>query len=449
VSNAIEHPQTVEMRHPEALHKSSSNARVHSKRQIRQLAKTMAAVGFIGAVIVDENDIILAGEARIEAAKLRKMALVPTIKVGGLTAAKKRVFMLADNKLNEWAGWDRDILVVELGELADLLPTLELDLSITGFEPAELDILLSDRTSQQEPLDTLPEIDPVTVTQPGDLWRLNEHRLLCASALQSASFAKLMEEARARMVFADPPYNVRVSNIQGRGRIKHGEFAFASGEMTAREYIEFLKTTLGNAASVSVDGAVSFVCHDWRHVAEIAEAAGEVYAAALNICIWVKTNAGQGAFYRSAHEFIGVYRAGQGGHQNNVQLGRHGRNRTNVWAYAGINSFGKGRMEALAWHPTVKPVALVADAMRDCTTKGDVVLDPFIGSGTTILAGEKIDRKVFGLEIDPKYVDVAIQRWETYTKREATLEDGRTYADVKAERKKLQPADQQYKRSAS
>ena len=437
MTNEIPTLPIIEMRPPQALHKSSSNVRIHPKKQIRQIAKTIDVVGFIGAVIVDENDVILAGEARTEAAKLREMPLVPTIKVSGLSTAKKRVFMLADNKLNEWAGWNRETLVVELGELAGLLPELELDLSITGFEPAEIDVLFTDQASQPEPLDSFPSFDSVVATQPGDLWRLNEHRLMCASALHFSNFDKLMEGAQARMVFADPPYNVRVADIQGRGRIKHGEFAFASGEMTSQEYVEFLKNTLGNAAKVSADGAISYVFHDWRHVREMAEAAGEIYGATLNICIWVKTNGGQGSFYRSAYESVGVYGIGHERHQNNVQLGRYGRNRTNVWTYPGVNSFGKGRMEALASHPTVKPVALVADAMRDCTTKGDVVLDPFIGSGTTILAGEKIGRKVFGLEVDPKYVDVAIQRWETYTKREATLEDGRTYAEVKAERPRL------------
>jgi DNA modification methylase len=351
--------------------------------------------------------------------------------------------MLADNKLNEWAGWNREILVVELGELANLLPELELDLSITGFEPAEIDILFADKTSQHEPIDTLPEVDQVVVTQLGDVWQLDQHRLMCASALNPQSFTVLMADKNARMVFADPPYNVRVADIQGRGRIKHSEFEFASGEMSPPQYVEFLKTTFGNALIFLVDGAVIYICHDWRHVAELAEATTELFADTLNLCIWVKTNAGLGSFYRSAHELIGVYRSGQKGHQNNVQLGRHGRNRTNVWTYPGINSFGAGRMEALASHPTVKPVALVADAMRDCTTAGDVVLDPFMGSGTTILAGEKIGRKVFGLEIDPKYVDVAIQRWESYTKREATLQDGRTYAEVKADRIEPQSRDQQ------
>jgi hypothetical protein len=289
VTDEFHTPPAVEMLPPQVLHKNPSNARIHSKRQIRQLVKTMDATGFIGAVIVDENDVILAGEARVEAAKLRGMSLIPTIKVVGLSGAQKRIFALADNKLNEMAGWNQEVLVIELGELADLLPKLELDLSITGFEPAEVDALFADRMSQHEPLDLLPAIDPAIVTQSGDLWHLNEHHLMCATALHSPNFDRLMGGARARMVFADPPYNVRVADVQGRGRIKHSEFAFASGEMSSKDYVEFLKNALGNAANVSVDGAVSYVCHDWRHVRELAEAASQVYAAALNLCIWVKT----------------------------------------------------------------------------------------------------------------------------------------------------------------
>jgi DNA modification methylase len=237
------------------------------------------------------------------------------------------------------------------------------------------------------------------------------------------------------MLFADPPYNVRIASVQGRGHIKHPEFAFASGEMSAQEYVAFLQEALGNAAHVSVEGAVHYVCVDWRHIAELIAAGRLIYGAMLNLCVWTKSNPGQGSFYRSQHELIGVFRVGNAGHRNNVELGRFGRNRSNVWVYPGVSGFGAGRLDMLAMHPTVKPIALVADAMRDCTTKGDVVLDPFLGSGTTILAAEKIGRRARGLEFEPRYVDVAIRRWEAYTKAEAVLEgDGRTYAEIKAER---------------
>ena len=246
------------------------------------------------------------------------------------------------------------------------------------------------------------------------------------------------------MVSADPPYNVQVADVQGRGRIKHPEFAFASGEMSEDQYIAFLGKALSNAARVSADGAIHYVFIDWRHIFELVAAARPIYGAMLNICVWAKTSAGQGSFYRSQTEFVGVFQVGKNGHQNNIRLGRFGRNRSNLWTYPGMSGFGPGRREMLAMHPTVKPVALVADAMRDCTTKGDIVLDPFLGSGTTAVAAEKVGRRCFGLECEPRYVDVAIRRWEACTKLEAVLDgDGRTYAEVKAERLESRGIDPQ------
>jgi hypothetical protein len=205
--------------------------------------------------------------------------------------------------------------------------------------------------------------------------------------------------------------------------------------MTDAEFKHFLTTCLGAAAAVSRDGAVHFVCMDWRHIDLLMAAGRGVYRAILNLVVWAKTNPGQGSFYRSQHELIGVFRVGSEPHQNNVVLGRHGRNRSNVWTYAGVNSFGAGRDEALAMHPTVKPVALVADALRDCTSKGELVLDPFLGSGTTVIAAEKIGRRCFGLDYEPAFVDVAVRRWQAYTKTDAILEDdGRSFDEIAQER---------------
>jgi DNA modification methylase len=211
----------------------------------------------------------------------------------------------------------------------------------------------------------------------------------------------------------------RFLSIGGRGRVKHAEFAFASGEMTSPEYVEFLESALGNATRVSRDGAVHFVCCDWRHVTEIIEAGGLAYGETLNVAVWVKSNAGQGSFYRSQHEFVVVFRAGEAAHLNNIELGRHGRSRSNVWNYRGVNTFGAGRMEELRSHPTVKPVALVADAMRDCTRRRDIVLDTFSGSGTTIMAAERIGRRAYAMDVEPRYVDVAVRRWQAFTKKDA------------------------------
>ena len=243
------------------------------------------------------------------------------------------------------------------------------------------------------------------------------------------------------MAFLDPPYNVRVKSVVGRGRIKHAEFAMASGEMSPSGFTAFLEETLGNAAGVSRDGAVHFVCMDWRHIRELIEAGREIYGEMLNLVVWEKTNAGQGSFYRSAHELVGVFRVGDAKHLNNVQLGRHGRSRSNVWHYAGVNTFRVGRMAELAAHPTVKPVAMVADALKDCTRRGDIVLDTFAGAGTTILAAERVGRLAHSLELEPKYVDVAIRRWQAFTRRDAVHADtGQTFEDVAGDRKDAQPA---------
>jgi DNA modification methylase len=361
---------------------------------------------------------------------------VPVIRFDHLTAAQTRANVIADNKLAEQAGWDREILALELGALIDLLPTEGFDVSLTGFEAPEIDLLLADMApSRPEPEDMLPPLPRNPTTRRGDLWRLGKHRLLCGDAREAADFARLMEGAVAAAVFCDPPYNRRGSEIGGRGRIRHPGFAFASGEMAPAQFRRFLRETLGNGVRVSAEGALHYVCMDWRCIDVLFDVGRELYGETLNLVVWNKSNAGQGSFYRSQHELIGVFRVGGHPHRNNIELGRFGRNRSNVWTYAGVNTFGRGRMEALAAHPTVKPVSLVADALLDCTGRGDAVLDQFAGSGTTILAAEKVGRIGFGVEYEPGYVDVAIKRWQRATKLEATLcGDGRSFGEIGAVR---------------
>jgi DNA modification methylase len=429
-------PQIV-LRSPSSMRPNPRNARTHSKKQVRQIAASIRAAGFIGAVIIDENDVVLAGAGRLKACEELGLPGVPTITVTGLSEAQKRAFALADNKIAENAGWDREILLQELGELGPLLEPLNLDLTLTGFEPAEIDTLHADlHGDRPDPADSVPTVEEEIVTQTGDLWCLGHHRLLCGDARSPNDLDRLMAGSHAGMAFLDPPYNVRVADVQGRGRIKHREFAFASGEMESSEYVAFLREALANAARVSINGGLHYVCIDWRHVVEMVTAAKTVFGAMLNLAVWAKTNAGQGSFYRSQHELIGVFRVGHEGHRNNIELGRFGRNRSNLWTYAGVNSFGQKRMEHLGMHPTVKPIALIADAMRDCTIKGDIVLDCFAGSGSTLMAAEKVGRRGRGVEFEPRYVDVAIRRWEAHTKSEAVLDggDGRTFAEIKAER---------------
>lgn len=417
------------------------NARTHSKKQIRQIAASMGRFGVINPIIVDANGRIVAGHARAEAAKLLGLPFVPVIRISHLNEAEIRAYMLADNKLAANAGWDREQLAIELEELQITLPQIGLDLDITGFEAAEVDLLLGDMASSKtDPSDELPSLPDRAVTQRGDLWRLGKHWLLCADARDTEALRRVMDGQQAAAVFCDPPYNVRMRSIGGRGRIRHQDFAVASGEMNRVQFQGFLAVTLGLAARFSRQGAVHFVCMDWRHIVDLIEAGREVYGEMLNLVVWNKSNAGQGSFYRSQHELIAVFRVGETGHRNNVELGRFGRNRSNVWTYAGVNTFGRNRLEQLAMHPTVKPVAMVADALLDCTVRGDNVLDSFGGSGTLVLAAEKVGRRAHVLEIDPRYVDVAIARWQAETKLEATLaDDGRSFEVVAKARKGLPP----------
>lgn len=418
------------------LHPSKRNARTHSKKQIEQIVSSIRRFGWTYPILVDEQGNILCGVGRWLAAQKLGLAKVPVIILSNLGDTEKRALALADNKIAANAGWDRAVLAAELGELAILLPELNLDIQITGFEAAEIDSLMGDLVdSEQDPADISPQISQVPVSRKADLWLLGRHRLFCGDCSDDTDVRALMDREQAAMIFADPPFNVRIGATVGRGKIKHREFAFASGEMSPSQFIVFLKKWMKLVTQFSADGSIHYVCIDWRHLAEILAAGEGIYSELKNVVVWAKTNAGQGSLYRSQHEFIFVFKNGGASHQNNVELGRHGRNRSNVWTYPGVNTFRHGRLDDLTVHPTVKPVAMVADAMRDCSSRGDIVLDPFMGSGTTILAAEKVGRKAYGIEIDPWYVDVAVRRWQEFTKRDAILETtGQTFDEVAAER---------------
>lgn len=407
------------------------NARTHSKKQIGLIKKSIETFGQIKPVILDDQNTILAGHGFVDAAKLAGLTHVNALRFSHLTETQKRAYLLADNKIAEQAGWDREILSLELGELAALLPVEGLEISLTGFHVAEVDLLLADMDAPAESDPEVPELPDRAVTQQDDIWLLGRHRLLCGDAQVSSNFPLLMSGDVAAAVFCDPPYNLRVSEIGGRGRIKHPEFAFGSGEMTPLQFREFLVTTLGHSTLVSAPGAVHFVCMDWRHIDILMDVGRELYGAMLNLVVWNKSNAGQGSFYRSQHELIAVFRVGTEAHRNNIELGRFGRNRSNVWTYPGANTFNSRQIGLLASHPTVKPTAMVSDALLDCTKRGDVVLDQFAGSGTTLLAAEKTGRAARAIEYEPRYVDVAVQRWQLLTRLDATLSgDGRTFDEI-------------------
>lgn len=404
-----------------ALRPHERNARTHSRRQIEQIASSIERFGFTNPVLVDQKDRIIAGHGRVEAAKLLGLEAVPVVAIEGMSEAERRAYIIADNRLAELAGWDEELLRLELGDIVGLEP--DFDLALTGFEGAELEALLDVPVSADE--DNAIEVDECAsvVTRAGDLWLLGNHRLICGDARDASVYHRLMDGKRAQMIFTDPPYNVPVNgHICGLGKVRHDEFAMASGEMSQAEFTRFLREVMVQLADASAEGSIHFLCMDWRHMKEMLDASEGVYTELKNLIVWNKDNGGMGSFYRSKHELIFAFKNGSAAHINNFELGQHGRYRTNVWDYAGINSMHADRNEELAMHPTVKPVAMVADAIRDCSKRGGIVLDAFSGSGTTIIAAERTGRRAHVIELDPRYVDVAVRRLEKETNRQAMLE---------------------------
>jgi len=411
------------------------NARTHSAKQIAQIAASIKAFGFNNPVLIDKDGGIIAGHGRVEAAKTLGHATVPCVRLEHLDDAQKRAYILADNKLAEKAGWDPEILKIELHHLTSL--DLDFDISVTGFEMPEIDLLLGDAKPESDPADAVPEVDQgPAVTRLGDIWQIGPHRLICGDSTKPETYARLLDGACAQMVFTDPPYNVKIDgHVSGLGSVKHREFAMASGEMSTSEFTRFLGDVFANLAAHTVDGAIHFICMDWRHMSEVLAAATPVYSKLKNLCVWSKTNGGMGSLYRSQHELVFVYKSGRAAHINNVELGKHGRYRTNVWSYAGANTFSRTRDDDLEMHPTVKPVALVADAILDCSKRKGIVLDAFGGSGTTLVAAERTGRRGYAIELDPHYCDVIVRRLETIMASEAThVETGKGLTQVATER---------------
>jgi DNA modification methylase len=400
------------------------NARIHSRKQIRQIAESVSRFGFTNPVLIDCENRILAGHGRVEAARELGMESVPCLRIDHMTPAEKRAYVLADNKLALNAGWDEELLALELKKLMEI--DIDFDIGVTGFSIAEIDGLMEGLAPEEtgNPADDrLPDPDSIpSRCRPGDIWRLGPHRLICGDALNSAAVAALMDGERAEMVFTDPPYNVAIEgNVSGLGKIRHCEFAMASGEMTQTEFREFLSSALANLAAYSLDGSIHFVCMDWRHMGEMLAAGETNYAELKNRIVWAKDNGGMGAFYRSRHELIFAFKNGSAPHINSFELGQHGRYRTNVWEYRGVNTFKTGRLDELALHPTVKPVAMMADAIKDVSRRGGIVLDLFGGSGSTLIAADKTGRRARICELDPTYCDRMLQRWEVYAKDDAEL----------------------------
>jgi DNA modification methylase len=424
----------VELRPLAALQPAHRNARTHSDKQIEQIAASIRKFGFTNPVLVDDAGRIVAGHGRVEAARRIGLTEVPVISLAHLSADELRAYALADNKLAANAGWDPEILRIEFAELSAL--ELDFDLEITGFSTTEIDLTIGDGNNGTEDEECLDDLLPAgrCHVQLDDLWLLGEHRLLCADARTPGSYHALMEDERARMVFSDPPYNVRVDgHVGGLGSVKHAEFAMASGEMSQSEFTAFLAAVFRNEAEVSVNGAIHFQCMDWRHMNEMLEAGDAVYSELKNLCVWAKDNGGMGSFYRSQHELVFVWKVGTAPHLNTVELGKNGRYRTNVWNYPGATKTGANA--DLAMHPTVKPVPMIMDAIKDTSKRGEIVLDAFGGSGSTLIAAEKTKRRARLIELEPKYCEVTIRRWERLTAAHAVLAStGETFAQMCARR---------------
>ena len=422
----------IQQRPIEGLIAFGRKSRVHSRDQITQIALSITTFGFNNPVLVDEDGKVLSGNARVEAARLLKWLTVPCVQASHMTSVQKRAYVIAENRLGELASWDNDVLRLEFEELIEI--KTDFSLEVTGFSDPQIDSIVLAGEGGGERGDNIPAPPEDPVSEVGDLWLLGDHRLACGDATKSEVVGRLMNGVEARTVFTDPPYNVPVAgHITSGGQ--HGEFVMASGEMSDTEFTTFLTRVIDRILETLAPGGLAYFCMDWRGAKPTLDAAATAGAELINLCVWDKTAGGMGSLYRSRHELVFVLRKPGASHINRVQLGSNGRNRANVWAYTGVNGFGAKKAKMREMHPTVKPLALVRDAILDSTARGDAVLDLFSGSGTTLIAAEHSGRRGFATELDPRYVDVGIIRWQDFTGRQARLAaTGETFDEVRAKR---------------
>lgn len=402
------------------LTRSPRSARVHNRKKLKKLQKLIERFGQVVPILVDQHGEIVDGHAVHEVMTNLGYDEIAVLVVQNRNQDEIRALRLALNRLPQEAAWDNDKLRTEFRELV----ALGFDMELTGFDAVEIDMTFSvdepaaDSVEEEDVADLQP--NGQTVVQVGDIWLLGRHRVACGDARDPSLMARLAEQRSVSAVFTDPPYNVQIDSfVSGLGKTRHREFAMASGEMAREEFIAFLCDFIATAKPNLAAGAILYICMDWRHLLELLVAVERQELEVKNICVWTKSNAGMGTFYRSQHEMVVVCKHGDAPHQNHFELGQHGRSRSNVWRYAGVNTFGKDRMELLASHPTVKPTTMIVDALKDVTRRGDVVLDSFLGSGSTLIAAEETGRICLGVEFDPAYVQVAIRRWQRRTGRDA------------------------------
>lgn len=409
-----------------------NHTRKHSKGKINKLANLISEYGFLIPVLIDSaHQEIIAGHARLHAAHELELKEVPIIAIEHLSAEQIRAFRIADNKITDGSDWDIEALKTEFLELKEL----DFDLSLTAFELPEIDLIILDEDQKTIEDDVIPEMPEKTVIVPGDVFQLGNHRIACLDCRDKEAVNTLLDDKPANLVITDPPYNVKVNGHVLSHTKSHAEFAMASGEMSKSEFTEFLTSVFEVFASISIDGSLHYHFIDHKHVEEMLDAGSSVYDDRLNICVWSKTNAGMGSLYRSQHEFCCLFKKGNAPHTNNVQLGKFGRHRTNVWSYPGMNTFSEDRDELLSAHPTVKNTQMIADVILDASNASDIIFDGFLGSGTTLIAAEKTERVCYGTEIEPKFIEVIINRFLNESGEEAIhVDTGLTFEKLKIQR---------------
>jgi DNA modification methylase len=416
------------------------NARKHSDHQIKLLMGSINAFGFVGVLVIGEDNVIVSGHGRFEAARRLQLASLPCVRVEHLTPEAKAALALADNKLAEHSSWDEAALAETLSELSTA--DLDFDIGATGFDSVDLDRLLGNEVQErhrangatdvsEDPADEIPEIrnDFPSVSQLGMAWRLGKHCVVHGDALDPSTYSRLLGDQMATQVVTDPPYNVPNAGHVSSKNFR--EFPMAHGELSAPQFTGFLAQSLKNSAAHLRDGAILHVFMDWRHMNEMQAAAAAAKLLVKNLCVWAKPSPGQGSFYRSQHELVFVLKYGASPHINNFGLGGRGRTRSNVWKYPAVRGVRMGVNDPDEGHPTVKPVALIMDAIRDCSKRGDIILDPFGGSGTTLIAAERVGRLARLIELDGNYVDLIIRRWQAATGGNAIeMDSGLTFNEL-------------------
>lgn len=392
--------------------------KVNAEKQ-QQLIESYKTFDLVEILVINRDNHIIAGERRFEvlwyAGKQDDLIDVRVPNRMLTEEEVKKYCLISNTHSGEWdlVKLEEYFADINYQDIINDLPDLKTDLPSADVVTSKPEAIEQKEIVEDEFDEPLP-VDPVT--KPGDYYELNSHRLLCADSTDMHAVERLMNGQLAQMVFTDPPYNVKVKDIGGLGKIKHEEFKMASGEMNKSRFTRFLEDVIMNLMKFSKTGSIHYICMDWKHVHEISTA-GKLYQEFKQLIIWVKDNGGMGTFYRSQHELIFVYKNGRGKHINNFELGQTGRYRTNVWQYAGMNSVGNKERDELEEHPTVKPVKLVADALLDCSNKNGVILDLFLGSGTTIIASEQTGRVCYGIEMDEKYCDTIIRRYLRFMKQ--------------------------------